>query len=288
MNPMEQFYEQVLRRLREHWAQDGRTDANPTVAELAQGPARRDGLARDVPDQHRAAPALAVSYLREQVKTEVKTFLRRTAARRAADPAAARTTCSPRRPGTAGAAGGTAIDDDYLDEFTGKLAGMLPANFTPQGSGPLKVLICYPSDAQSATIENYLKSSINLPPGQSPTTTGPRGPSRSRWCCSAPRWASPRSMRSVTCSGCWAGALAQPGTTDLLRWRQRTGYDFGYLATREEHRVEILHRLLCALWNGKATALGPPESPERINVTLGGDVTMTLPLDTARPGVLLG
>ena len=76
----------------------------------------------------------------------------------------------------------------------------------------------------------------------------------------------------------WAGALARPEPTDLLRWRQRTGYDFGYLATREEHRVEILHRLLCALWNGKATIQGAEASPERLNVELGGGVTMTLPL----------
>jgi hypothetical protein len=42
--------------------------------------------------------------------------------------------------------------------------------------------------------------------------------------------------------------------------------------------VEILHRILCALWNGRATVVGPETSPERINVQLGGGVTMTLPL----------
>jgi hypothetical protein len=76
----------------------------------------------------------------------------------------------------------------------------------------------------------------------------------------------------------WSAALADPKPTDLLRWRQRTGYDFGYLATREHHRVEILHRILCALWNGRASIVGPDASPERINVQLGGGVTMTLPL----------
>jgi hypothetical protein len=76
----------------------------------------------------------------------------------------------------------------------------------------------------------------------------------------------------------WAGALSNPRPTDLLRWRQRTGYDYGYLATREHNRVEILHRLLSAFWNGKATIVGSPESPERVNVKLDGGVTMTLPL----------
>jgi hypothetical protein len=42
--------------------------------------------------------------------------------------------------------------------------------------------------------------------------------------------------------------------------------------------VEILHRILGALWNGKAAIAGSQTSPERINVTLGGGVTMTLPL----------
>ena len=76
----------------------------------------------------------------------------------------------------------------------------------------------------------------------------------------------------------WAGALARPQPTDMLRWRQRTGYDFGYLATREEHRVEILHRMLCALWNGKGAVQGSPTSPDEFSITLGGGVTMPLPL----------
>jgi hypothetical protein len=80
----------------------------------------------------------------------------------------------------------------------------------------------------------------------------------------------------------WSGALAKPQPADLLPWRQRTGFDFGYLATREAHRVEILHRLLCAAWNGKVTVKGDAESPERINVTLEGGVTMTLPLAPLR------
>ena len=57
------------------------------------------------------------------------------------------------------------IDQDYLDGFRGKLAGLLPANFTPQGSGPLKVLITYPADSESEIVKDYLRSSVNLPIG---------------------------------------------------------------------------------------------------------------------------
>ena len=75
----------------------------------------------------------------------------------------------------------------------------------------------------------------------------------------------------------WAGAVSHPSPGDQLRWRQRTGYEFRYLLTTEADRAEILQRLLCAFWNGKATAVGPQTSPERVNFTLGG-VTMMLPL----------
>lgn len=62
-----------------------------------------------------------------------------------------------------------------------------------------------------------------------------------------------------------------------MRWRQRTGYEFGYLVTCEEHRVAILHRLLCAIWNGKASIEGPEASPQRLSVTMDG-VSLSLNL----------
>jgi hypothetical protein len=156
---------------------------------------------------------------------------------------------------------------------------LLPANFTPQGTGPLKVLINYPADAPSEVVKGYLKSSLTLP-------TGPRITEDYRHTMTESisvvlfRTAMGVTEVDEVCEVLrrWASALSRPEPTDLLRWRQRTGYDFGYLATREDHRVAILHRLLCALWNGRATIEGPQASPDRLNVTLGGDVTMTLPL----------
>ncbi len=279
MNPMEHFYERVLRELRRRWAQDGRTDANPTVAALLKVLLGEKAWPKAFQTSLEQSPALAVSYLREQVKTEIKTFLQ--AKPPGGQPLLPRLhdLLAQAAGHGRGAAGGTAIDEEFLKEFSGELAGMLPANFSPQGSRPLKALISYPSDAQNATIENYLKSAINLPPGQVTRDYRPTGAESITVVLF-------RTSMGITEVGevrdvlrRWSGALAKPGTTDLLRWRQRTGYDFGYLATREVHREEILHRLLCALWNGKATALGPPESPERINVTIEGDVTMTLPLE---------
>ncbi len=75
MNPMEHFYERVLRELLERWAQDGRTDANPTVADLLKVLLGETAWPEAFQTSLEQSPALAVSYLREQVKTEIKTFL---------------------------------------------------------------------------------------------------------------------------------------------------------------------------------------------------------------------
>jgi hypothetical protein len=274
---MEQFYQQVVRRQLEQKSKEGQIAVNSTEADLLQslvGPSVWQEAFRISVEQ---TPELAVAYLVERAKIEIKKFLR--------DPPPGEQPMLPRLQDllvhAAGHGGGSGlgIQQDYLDEFGGKLAGLLPANFTPQGSGPLKVLVNYPADAPSEVVKAYLKSSINLP-------AGPRIAEEYR----DTRTESISVVLFRTAMGVtevdevrdvlrrWASALARPEPTDLLRWRQRTGYDFGYLATREEHRVAVLHRLLCALWNGRATILGPKTSPERLNVELGGGVTMTLPL----------
>ncbi len=143
----------------------------------------------------------------------------------------------------------------------------------------MKVLITYPADAESEIVKNYLRSSVNLPIGPRITEDFRHTHTESisvvlfRTAMGVTEVDEVRDVLRL-----WAKAQSDPEPTDLLRWRQRTGYDFGYLATRETHRVEILHRILCALWNGRAAIIGPEASPERINVTLGGGVTMTLPL----------
>jgi hypothetical protein len=225
------------------------------------------------------SPEHAVSFLREKVKIEIKKFLR--------EPPPGELPMLPRlhdllatASGYAPSSGsGPGIPQDYLDEFAGKLAGLLPANFNPQGSGPLKVLVSYPADNENDTSVRYLKSAINLPTGARVTEDFRATNTESISVVlfrTGMGVTEVDEVRHVLLR--WAGSLARPEPTDLLRWRQRTGYDFGYLATREDHRVRILHRLLNAMWNGRATILGPVESPTRINVELNGNVTMTLPL----------
>ncbi|MCW2932295.1 MAG: hypothetical protein JWM19_3257 [Actinomycetia bacterium] len=274
---LDHFYQQVYRRLREQLANDRAIEANATVADVLRVLVGADTWPHAFQLSIDQRPENAVSYLREQVKLEIKKFLR--TAPSGAQP------ILPRLHDLLIAAAGyghnsaAAIDQDYLDGFRGKLAGLLPANFTPQGGGPLKVLITYPSDSESDVVKSYLKSAVNLPVGHRITEDFRHTQTES---ISVVLFRSAMGVTEVDevrdVLRLWASAQTDPRPTDLLRWRQRTGYDFGYLATREHHRVEILHRTLCALWNGRATVVGPDDSPERLNVRLGGGVTMTLPL----------
>jgi hypothetical protein len=274
---MEQFYQQVLRRLREKFARDRLVDANSSTADIFRVLVGAETWPEAFGVSIEKSPEQAVSFLRERVKAEIKKFLR--AAPAGEQPILPRLHDLLIEAAGHGRGTGNTIDQEYLSGFRGKLAGLLPANFAPQGSGPLKVLITYPSDADSDIVKNHLRSSVNLPVGPRITEDFRHTPTESitvvlfRTAMGVTEVDEVRDVLRL-----WSKAQSSPEPTDLLRWRQRTGYDFGYLATRETHRVEILHRILCSLWNGKAAVVGSETSPERVNVTLGGGVTMTLPL----------
>jgi len=271
---MEQFYRQVIRRLLDHRSREGRLHPNSSEADLVNTLVGAEGWRETYRLSTEHGAEYAVAFLREQVKTEVKTFLR--------EPPPGEQPMLPKLDDLLAEAAGhgtaTNVMQDYLDEFSGKLAGLLPANFTPQGSGPMKVLVSYPAKAESEAIKGHLHSAINLPSGPGITYDYRNTHTESisvvlfRTAMGVTEVSEVRDVLRL-----WAGALARPEPTDLLRWRQRTGYDFAYLATREEHRVEILHRLLCAFWNGKASVQGPEASPERVSVQLGG-VSLSLRL----------
>jgi hypothetical protein len=272
---MEQFYARVIARLIRRHAGEGRLRPGSSEADLVQEMVGADGWHETYRISSEQAPELAVAYLRERLRAEVKAFLR--------EPPPGEQPMLPRLAdllaAAAGHGTGPGIMPGDLDEFRDKLAGLVPANFNPQGSGPLKVLITYPADAPSEVIQRHLMRSINLPAGPRITYDYRNTPTES---ISVVLFRTGMGITEVPevrdVLRRWAGALARPEPADLLRWRQRTGYDFGYLVTREEDRVEILHRILCALWNGRAATHGPQESPDRVDIEMGGGVAMSLPL----------
>ena len=80
-----------------------------------------------------ARPPHAVSYLRERAKTEIKSFLR--AASPGEQPILPRLEDLLIEAAGHGHVTAATIDPDYVEAFRGKLAGLRPADFTPQGSG---------------------------------------------------------------------------------------------------------------------------------------------------------
>ncbi|MGI5171200.1 tubulin-like doman-containing protein [Spirillospora sp. CA-253888] len=216
----------------------------------------------------------AVDDLKSRLKTLVKEFVLRS------DPVHG--PLLPRLGGLLAEAAGRGpgrLGEQELEPLRARLAGLVPPDFTPQGRGPMKVLVSYPAATADPRIADYLRRTLDLP--ESEATTYQFTPT------SAERISvvlfrtsmgitDVREVREVLRT--WADALETPQQQDYLRWRQRTGYDFGYLATREEHRVEILHRLLCAMWNGRATVDGDPASPIGVTLRLSAEVAMTLPL----------
>jgi hypothetical protein len=261
---MDQFYQQVAERVLRSRGEPG----SPVIGAEAWREAYRLSV--------RQGPGQAVSYLRDLLKAEIKALLR--------EPEPGRPLLLPRladllaEAAVPGARPG--LTQDQLDEFRGKLAGLRPANFSPPGSGPLKVTISYPAETADAVIEAYLRDSINLPgrPGGDLDFQ-----SVARESISVVLFRTSMGITEVpevsAALRLLASAQAQPEPADLLRWRQRTGYEPGYLVTTEAQRVEILHRLLCALWNGRGSVQqGPDASPERLSIRLGGGVTMALSL----------
>ncbi|WP_051467603.1 tubulin-like doman-containing protein [Actinomadura oligospora] len=177
------------------------------------------------------------------------------------------------------------LGEEELAPFRAKLAGLVPPDFTPQGRGVLKVLVSYPAAAADPAIDAYLRRTLALPGEDDAVYQFTHGAAETVSVVlfrTSMGITDVREVREVLRA--WADALERPLPQDYLRWRQRTGYDFGYLATREEHRVQILHRLLCAMWNGRVTVDGDPASPASVKVRFSPEVAMTLrlqPLDRA-------
>jgi len=143
---MEQFYRQAFSKLRDQMARAGQINVNSSEADVVRAIVGSDTWPEAFRMSNEQTPDHAVSYLREVVKTEIKKFLQ--------NPAPGEQPMLPRlhdllieAAGHGQHGRGAGIEQEYIDEFNGKLVGLLPANFVPQGSGPLKVLINYPSDA---------------------------------------------------------------------------------------------------------------------------------------------
>jgi hypothetical protein len=279
---LESFYRDVVERFvrRDH------TRTQATEADVVNALLGADGWRRAWRAARRG-PAAAVAAVRQRLKQEVKRLFTE------GDDVDA----APVLPTMASLLARAArrenllVAGDDVRQFEAKIHGLVPAGFTPQGTGDLKILISYPAGGPDAAIERFLRTQLRIPRESKivvefrPINAESITVVLFRTSMSITEVPEVREIIHL-----WSDALANPRRDDFLKWRQRLGYDFGWLATTAEQRVRILHHLLCAMWNDHVDIRdGKPESPGVIRIQLTPEddednrVSMTLPLTPFGP-----
>ncbi|NGY64072.1 hypothetical protein G7043_34640 [Lentzea sp. NEAU-D13] len=273
---LEPFYQAVVRRFVDYYVhQGGRLRPTATPGDLVTEILGDEGWrhAFDMVLDGRGA-GMAVAHVKDRVKQAVKRlFSYRDGQHRPLLPAL--------QDLLAAAAGkpGVAVGDDELQQFREKLAGLVPGGFAPSGTGRLRILFSYPASAKDFELEKFLQQEVSLPRSGAVVEFRPIAAESiavvlfrsSMGLTEVPE------VREVLKH--WSDALKNEEQQDFLRWRQRLGYDFGYLATIPEHRERILHHLLCAAWNDQISVVGDEDSPSAIVVRLGDNAQATMRLE---------
>ncbi len=157
-----------------------------------------------------------------------------------------------------------------LDLFGRKLTGLLPVGFTPEGTGPLQVLVTYPRVEAVDEVEQYLGKALRLPSDARNSVEYWGGESDSITVVllrSEMDLTQVPEARKVLAQ--WTRAKEAEEPHDMLRWRQRLGYRDSWTVSSKGDRRIILHRLLCCMWNGQVDVLdGDRTSPHRIRLRL--------------------
>ncbi|MFE1550687.1 tubulin-like doman-containing protein [Streptomyces sp. NPDC058718] len=172
------------------------------------------------------------------------------------------------------------IDPRWLDQFRARLAGLLPVGFVPDGSGPMKILIVHPASESDGRAAGFLRQALNLPAKADQEYRAVDTESLTvvlfRSGMNLTDISEVRSVLSL-----WSDARDSAGEDDFLHWRQRLGFQDDWLVATEQDRQRIMHRLLCAMWNGDIAIEGGPDSPDLVRIRLaeGESATMTLRLE---------
>ncbi|MGW5326549.1 tubulin-like doman-containing protein [Streptomyces sp. NPDC004014] len=162
------------------------------------------------------------------------------------------------------------VSKEALDLFGRKLAGLLPVGFTPEGTGPLRVLVTHPRVQSGEEVQEYLAKTLRLP-SDAKNSVEYRGVESDS--ITVVLFRSEMSLTQVPEARKvlrqWARAKEAEQAQDVLRWRQRLGHRDSWMVSSEEDRRTILHRLLCCMWNGQVDVVdGDPASPERVRLRL--------------------
>ncbi|MEI5034031.1 tubulin-like doman-containing protein [Streptomyces sp. S1A(2023)] len=162
------------------------------------------------------------------------------------------------------------VSKEALDLFSRKLTGLLPVGFTPEGTGPLRVLVTHPRVQAAEEVQEYLSKALRLP-SDAKNSVEYRGVESDS--ITVVLFRSEMSLTQVPEARKvlrqWARAKDDEQAHDVLRWRQRLGFEDDWMVSSEEDRRTILHRLLCCMWNGQVDVLdGDTASPSRVRLRL--------------------
>ncbi|GGP68653.1 tubulin-like doman-containing protein [Saccharothrix coeruleofusca] len=275
---LEGFYQSVLARLKQDYAQH--LPENPHEGHLLNLIMGSDGWVAAY-EKGMSDPAAAVAEVRRRVKRAVSDRIRPGDRERPAlvprmeDLVA---NAVQRRDNT--------VSEADLNRFRQKLAELVPGGFAPDGHGPLKALVTYPASQESTEVERFLRREIALPLDmvgepeyravQADTMVVVLNRS-SMGITEVPE------LRHVI--RLWAQARRNPQDQDTLAWR-RLHPDSPYLLMGERDRAQVLHRLLCAAWDGKVVISGDPASPDHITVELGSREAVSMKLALSPLGAL--
>jgi hypothetical protein len=179
------------------------------------------------------------------------------------------------------------VTESDLNRFRQKLAELVPGGFAPDGRAPLKALFTYPAAQENEDIERFLRREVSLPIDMigEPEFRAVQADSMvvvltrsSMGITEVPE------LRRVI--KLWADAQRNPQAQDTLAWRRRLSQDTSYLLMDEQDRQHVLHRLLCAAWDGKVVVAGKPTSPDYITVEIGSKEAVSMKLELTPLGAL--
>ncbi|MEU6931044.1 tubulin-like doman-containing protein [Streptomyces sp. NPDC046374] len=273
-NSLRAFYDDVLDRLVKSEGLPENTDAAGLLEELVRPEDWRRAL-----DAVRRSPGAAVKEIKQVVERRVKKLFGEADDDRFDRP------LLPSMELLLRAAAGdesaeSRVDARWLGQFRSALAGLLPVGFTPDGGGPLKILIVHPASESDGRASEYLRQELNLPPRATQEYRAVDTES-----ITVVLFRSGMNLTDISevrgVLTLWAEARDSAGQDDFLHWRQRLGYQDDWLVSTEEDRQRILHRLLNAMWNGNIHVEGHPDSPDLVRIRLqeGESATMSLRLE---------
>jgi hypothetical protein len=266
------FYDVVFDRLKQDYS--ARLGVNAREGEVLQEILGQEGWSLAY-DARRENPEAAVAYVRQKVKEAVAERIRpRNRDRVALIPRMEDLLASAAQRREA------SVSDADLRQFRQKLAELVPGGFAPEGHAKLKVLFTYPAPEEDRELQDFLRREVPLPVDlvDEPEFRAIQADSMvvvlMRTSMGITEVPEVRGVMKL-----WSEALRQDKPTDALLWRQRLKRS-DYLVMTERDCGEVLHRLLCAAWNGQLRVTGKPTSPTSVTADLGSleAVKMELPL----------